>query len=283
MYRRSGRGRVLLLVFLALSIFVITLDYRQGDEGPLDRARDITVAIVAPIQRGITAVFRPVGDFFSSIGEITDLKEKNTELQDELERTEAQIDESRHLADENAQLTRLLELQKTWSAMDTVAAQVIGKPSSNYKWALFINKGRADGLRADMAVVHPNGLVGKVVKADSHTSTILLLVDPQAAAGARVEEGRDTGVVTGHGISEPLFLELIDPNSEVSVYDKVETSGYDRSIFPPGIPVGVVTEVVTGGGDVEQKIEVEPFVDFTALDYVLVLLETGPDHAAEGK
>jgi len=283
MYRRSGRGRVLLLVFLALSILVITLDYRQGDEGPLKRARDISVAIVAPIQRGITAVFRPVGDFFSSIGEIADLKEKNSELEDELEVVESQVDEARELADENDQLTRLLDLQKTWSAMDTVAAQVIGKVSSNYKWALFINKGRADGIRADMAVVHADGLVGKVVKADSHTSTILLLIDPQAAAGARVEAGRDTGVATGNGISEALSLELIDPNSEVSVYDEVKTSGYDRSIFPPGIPIGVVTEVVTGGGDVEQRIDVEPFVDFTALDYVLVLLETGPDHAAEGK
>ena len=66
MFRRPGRGRLLLLVFLAMSVVLITLDFRQGEGGPLDTARDVVGSVVAPIQRGFTTVFRPIGDFFSS-------------------------------------------------------------------------------------------------------------------------------------------------------------------------------------------------------------------------
>ena len=84
MYRRPGRGRVLLLVFVALSMFLITLDFRTGSEGPLGRAKDWSIAVLAPVQRGFATVFRPVGNFFSSLGEIGDLRERNQQLEEEV-------------------------------------------------------------------------------------------------------------------------------------------------------------------------------------------------------
>ncbi|HVF53895.1 MAG TPA: rod shape-determining protein MreC [Actinomycetota bacterium] len=283
MFRRTGRGRLLLLVFLALSILVITLDFRQGGDGALGRAKDISTAIVAPIQRGFTAVFRPVGDFFSSIGELGDLRSTNNELEAELGQLRSEIEQAEALIGENQRLRDLMDLRESYASMETVQAEMIGRAPGNYQWAIFIDKGRADGILPDMAVVNPDGLVGKVIGAGEHTATIRLLIDPRAAAAARVEGGRDTGEVDGNGASENLSLELIGPNAEVSEGDRVITAGYDEGIFPAGIPIGVVTEVSEDPRALEREIEVDPFVDFTALDFVLVLTDTGKQISLQEK
>jgi rod shape-determining protein MreC len=276
MFRRPGRGRVLLLVFLALSILVITLDYRQNEGGPLERAKDISLAIVAPIQRGITAVVRPIGEFFSSLGELSSLRSENERLEDELAQLQSEEEQLQELAEENQRLTDLLDLERRYATLEPLTAEVIGRVPSNYQWAVLIDKGRSDGIRPDMAVINLDGLVGKIVQADSHIATVLLLIDPRGAAGARIERGRDTGFVTGNGVGEDLSLELIDPGSDVNRYDQVETSGYNGGIFPPGIPIGVVIAVAGEGPAVQQDIDVEPHVNFTSLDFVQILLESGP-------
>ena len=276
MYRRPGRGRVLLFACLALSIVLITLNFRGREGGVVRRAKDVAVAIVAPIQRGFSAVTQPVGDFFSSLGDLTDIRSRNRQLEDSLDRMQSQVEEAESTEQENIRLRALLDLGKSWATMDKVTASVFSNVPVNWKWAVFIDKGRAEGIRPNMAVVDPEGLVGKVIQAERHQATVLLLIDPDAAAGARIEGERDTGAVRGNGGSEFLTLELVEPDADVSVGDDVETSGYDGGIFPPGIPIGVVTEV--GGQDaaLERHIEVDPAADFTALDFVTVLLETGP-------
>jgi rod shape-determining protein MreC len=113
------------------------------------------------------------------------------------------------------------------------------------------------------------------VTTTSSTATILLLIDPQGAASARVQDGFDTGLVHGNGGNEPLSLDLIGSGTEVAVGSRIVTSSYNHGIFPPDIPIGTVTRV---GGDVRQptqQLDVEPYVKFTGLDYVQVLLETG--------
>lgn len=276
MYRRSGRGRLLLLVFLALSIVLITLDFRENEGGPLERARDISVTIVAPIQRGLTTIVRPVGDFFASIGELGSIRSDNTRLKTQLEAAQSQVRQAEALENDFAALSRLSEVDEPWTRMDSVTASVFGKGPSNFRWARFINKGRADGIRPDMAVVNADGLVGKIVKpVTKNTATVLLLVDPRGAAGARVADRRDTGNIQGNGENDRLSLELIGSNAEIDEGDQVVTSGYSGGIFPPSIPIGFIEEII---GDVrapEQTIIVRPYVRFTELDFVLVLLETG--------
>ncbi len=275
MFRRSGRGGFLLLAFVALSILLITLDF-QRDVGVLDKAKDASTAIVAPIQRGLTATFRPIGDFFSSIGDLGRLRSENEELENEVERLEAEVEEADAIAEENKKLTEMLRLRESWAAVEKVSAQVIGRVPSNYKWAVFIDKGLADGVKPNMAVIAPRGLVGKIVRAEEHRSTVLLLIDPQGAAGARIKGARDIGVVEGNGGNEPLSLELISKDTKVAVGKEVVTSGYDGGVFPAAIPIGRVTRVAGDSARLDQEIEVEPFVRFTSLDYVQVLLQHGP-------
>ncbi|HEX2196415.1 MAG TPA: rod shape-determining protein MreC [Actinomycetota bacterium] len=267
---------MLLLVFLALAILVITLDYRQGPGGPLERAKDFSVTLVAPIQRGFTTIFRPVGNFFSSIGELGSLRSKNEDLEEQLEQAQADVREAEALVDENQRLTDLLDLENSWVVSERVTARVIATGPKNLTWAAIIDKGRADGIRPDMAVIAPEGLVGKVYSVGTHQATILYLVDPRGAASARIDGGRDAGIVSGRGAGDPLEFDLVGVNADAEVGDRVVTAGYDGGIFPAGIPIGLVVDV---GGDARQAtkdIDVEPYVDFTALDFVQVLVDSGP-------
>jgi rod shape-determining protein MreC len=277
MYRRTGRGRLLLLVFLGLCIVLITLDFRQGEGGALDKAREISSAVVEPIQRGFTKVFRPVGDFFSSVGELGSLRAENARLKAELETIENQISEAETIAEENSHLRELFELDESWVSMDKVTAEVINKVPSNYRWIVEINKGSDDGVRPDMAVITADGLAGKVTRVDGNSSTVVTLVDPTAgAASAKIVGAGFIASVSGNGVGEPLSLELVDPDIDVNVDDEVVTSSYNGGIYPPNIPIGRVSFVNANTAALEQDIDVEPYVDFQSIDFVQVLLESGP-------
>jgi len=267
----------LLLAFVALSIAVVTLDFRQNSGGPIKRARDVTVTVVAPIQRGFTTVTRPVGSFFSSLAELTNLRGENERLKALLAQAETDADGLPQIEAENEELRRDLELKKSWRTMDSVLAPVISNSPSNYKWALVIGKGKRQGIRVDNAVMNSEGLVGKIIRVDRNYSTVLLLVDPAAAATARVGDLGDSGLVEGNGGGERLTLSSIDVTSDVSVGDEVVTLGRDQGIFPPGIEIGFVAEVGGSAAALERLITVEPSVDFKSLQFVTVLLETGDE------
>jgi rod shape-determining protein MreC len=283
MYRRAGRGRLLFLAFLALSIVVITLDFRQSPEGPLERAKDISSAIVAPIQRGLATVFRPIGNVFSSIGDLTNLRSENEDLSQQVNELEQEITEARSLEDDYTRLQEFFELEEPWTQMDKATAAVIGRAPSNYKWAWIVDRGRDDGIKPDMSVITPEGLVGKVIRVSSNTATIIGIIDPQGAARARIAVKGYTGVVRGNGADQPLTLEFIDPTAEVAVGDDVVTSGFDEGIFPPSIPIGEVVEVQGREAALDQEIDVEPWVDFTKLNFVQVLLDSGPVRTEDGR
>ncbi len=275
-FRRAGRGRLLLLAFLALSLVVITLDFRSGSGGPLETAKDISTTIVAPIQRGVTTVVRPVGDFFSSLGDLSSLRSENESLRDSVTDLSTQIDEAEAIQAENERLRALLELDESWTTMDRVAATVIADIPNNYRWAVRIDRGSNDGIETDMAVVAPEGLVGKIISVEPDTSIVLLLIDPDAAAKSRVKDKGFVGTVRGNGAEETLSMIGIHPEANVREGDEVVTSGFDLGLFPPSIPIGEVVKAEGEGADVEQDIEIDPWVDFNALDFVQVLLESGP-------
>ena len=274
MYRKPGRGRLLLLVFLALSIIVITIDYRAGSGGILRTAREWSVAVVAPIQRGFTTVARPVGNFFASISELGDLRDENRRLKDANEQLTAENTQADETLELNERMSELLDLEEAWPAMDKVHAQVYAKDAGNYGEGVYIDKGREDGIRPNMPVLAPEGLIGKTLSVTAHESLVILIVDTNFGANARVRGERDTGLVRGRGSADPLTMILIGKNSEVEVGDEVTTSGLDE-IYPPAIPIGDVIRADVRGGQASKTIEVEPFVDIAKLDKVMVLMPDG--------
>jgi rod shape-determining protein MreC len=285
MNHRSVRGRLFLVAFLALCLLIITLDYRTNETGPIERAKEVAITIVTPLQRGITVVARPVGNFFSSVAEVANLRDENSRLKKELQQAKVLNEGSEGLLQQNERLRRLFDLQKSWAAMDRVEAEVVGNAPSNYKYAVQIDKGRSDGVRPDMAVIDPNGsLVGKVIKVTNAAASVQLLIDPAAAAYARIEGADESGLVEGAGSSDNLEFSLADSDARVSVDAEVVTSSYNNGIYPAGISVGVVAEVKDDGRHITKKIEVAPSVNFRNLDFVAVLTESGPRLASrEGR
>lgn len=273
MYRRSNRQRLALAALLAATATLVTLDFREGSGGPLRRVQDVAMSVVAPLQSGVGDVFRPVGDTFSTLSRLGSLKRENAQLRTEVKALQGQQTRFPELIRENRRLKALTE-QKDWVQGRTLGAQVIGVGPSNQEWTVFLNKGSSEGLKEDMAVVSSEGLVGKIVLAGESYSKVLLAIDPQHSAGARLTGSGETGVVSGKS-DEDLTFELIDPATKITKGETVVTSGYDRGIYPPGIPIGRVTGYWTAQDGLTKSASVRPFVKFSRLDTVLVLLDSG--------
>ena len=279
MFRRPGRGRLVLVAFLALSIGVITLDFQTEGEGPLDKAREWASTVVAPIQRGVSIVVRPVRNFFSSLGDLTSLRSENEELREKVDELEVESQRAEAIQDELAELRSELELDEPWFRMDSVAVEVISNQGANYSWSITISKGTADGIEPNMAVIDGSagGLVGRTVQPiTDNTATVLLMTDPNAAARAKIKEVEDLGLVKGNGGGQDLSMDYIDAESNVRVGDSVVTATYDGGIFPPNIPIGEVSAVDPSETSLTQRISIAPVVDFESLLTLQVLLETGP-------
>ena len=277
-----------MVAFLALSIGVITLDFQSEGEGPLDKLRDAAGAVVAPIQRGVSVVVRPVRNFFTSLGDLGSLRSENEELRDQLAEYKVKAERAEAVEEALAEVTAEAELEEPWFTMESELVEVIADQPANYKWAITISKGSSDGIKPDMPVVDGSagGLVGKIVKPiTSSSATVLLLIDPQSAAGARVLRAQDPGMVTGNGEGEDLSMDLVEPDSQVEVGDEVVTAHYKGGTYPPNIPIGTVSTVSDNETGFTPTITVTPVVDFNNLLNLQVLLYTGPvdDGRIKGK
>jgi rod shape-determining protein MreC len=276
MYRKSTRHRLALAALLAATATVVTLDFRENPGGPLQRAQNLAISIVAPLQDGMGEVFRPIGDFLSSITEIGTLKRENAKLEAELERLTARQRRIPEIVRENAQLKELVGVQgKDWAATKTLAARVIANGPSNHEWTAVLDKGSAEGVKEGMSVVSAQGLVGRTLTVAEHYTKVLLLIDPQHSVGTRLTETGETGVMSGRSLEDMRF-EFIDPNTVIKDGETVVTSGYDKGVYPPGIPIGRVSSVIEAPDGLSKTAFVQPVVDFSRLDVVLLLLESGP-------
>lgn len=273
MYRRSNRQRLALAALLAATATLVTLDFRGGASGPLRSIQDAAMSVVAPLQSGVGQVFGPVGEVFSTVSKLGTLKSENAELRREIKALQGQQTRFPEILRENRRL-KTLTAQKDWVQGRTIGAKVIGVGPSNQESTVFLDKGSSHGLKEDMAVVSSEGLVGRVVLAGESYSKVLLAIDPQHAAGARLTQSSETGVVSGRS-SEDLKFDLIDPATKIAKGETVVTSGYDRGIYPSGIPIGRVTRSRTAPDGLSKSASVRPFVKFSRLDTVLVLLDSG--------
>jgi rod shape-determining protein MreC len=232
-------------------------------------------SVLGPVQSAIGKVMRPIGNFFAGFGEVGSLKAKLQHLEEELAALQQGEDRVDALLQENDSLRKLLDLKQRLG-YQTRAAQVIGRDPSNFEHALLIDGGSRDGFRKDMPVVAADGLVGRIVAVSSSTATVELIVNRDSSVAVRIPTSGEVGSLDGTGGPE-LRLEILDPNADVTAQDQVVTSG-ESSIYPPDIQVGTVTRVDPPGGNVTRQAFVDPAVDFSSLDFVLVVVDP---HAAD--
>ena len=187
-----------------------------------------------------------------------------------LQQRERQVNDVLH---ENEELRKLLGLGQRLD-LKTVTARVSGVGPSNFENTVFIDRGSREGLRKDMPVISGSGLVGRVVETSAHAARVLLLIDPSSAVAARIASNGETGVIAGNGGDE-LRFDLFDAEAAVTVGDQVVTSGYSGGVYPAGIPIGTVVRLEPRGGALSRRVWLRPYVDFTSLDYLLVVTGKG--------
>lgn len=270
MYQRR-RVRVLLATLVLTALVLITVDFRSSG-GPLDALRAGATAVFEPVQNGLSTVLRPVGDAFASVRELFRLRDENAELRARLEELATRNQSFTDLRRQNEELRGLLGIQEQLGFEETVVARVVALAPSNYEWTVTLDAGRADGIDRNMVVVNRSGLVGRVVQVTEHASRVLLAIDPNFSASVRTAADGEVGSIDGRG-GDLMVFRPIDPEGPIEVGDEVVTNRYDYGIFPSGIPVGAVESVGDATSLLEREVLVRPFVDFTGLDFVMVVLQ----------
>ena len=272
--QRPRATRLLVVVLVSISLAVITLDYRQQD-GPLSALGASTKAAMAPMQRAVTNVTRPVGDFFSGLAHLPSLSKENQELKDELAAAHADDATKELIQTQNEELQGLLDLRPTLDPQ-AVAAVVIANGLSNFEWTITIDKGSSDGIHENMPVVASAGLVGHVVNVGTSSSVVQLIIDPDSSVAGRLDVSRKTGLLSGEGPAD-LQMSLVEPTVEVVPDEHVVTAGYRiagvaESLYPPNVLIGTVSRVLDEDSATEKFLTVRPAVDFSSLSLVLVVL-----------
>jgi len=232
----------------------------------------VTFGIFSEVQRTLSGGVSGIRHTWGNYVGLRNVKAENEELKRQLAALQVSMQEQRALADRARGFQQLLEL-RDHLALATTAAEIIGAAASPDFRTLTIDKGVRDGLRPDMAVIAPEGVVGRLVRPSARAAKVQLLIDRNAAAGVLIERTRAQGVVVGSG-EDRLQMQYVSEASDLAIGDTVVTSGID-AIYPKGLVVGRV-ELVEKNGPAFKRIVVKPAVDFSRLEEVLVVLTPSP-------
>jgi rod shape-determining protein MreC len=259
-----------LLVVSALLIYPFVALLVGGGKGRephlVDRA---VLSLTSPLQRGLTAGLEGASEVFQGYVALRGVREDNELLRREAAMLRGRLNELAELRAENERLRRSLAYAES-TAGDEVLARVVGYNPAASTQSVRINRGEADGVRAGMAVVTPEGVVGQVIRATGGSADVALLTDPQSRAGVRVQRSRARATVVGAGASRPLRLENALRADDMAENDVLITSGAD-GVYPAGLVVGQVRKLSRTDHGVFQVADILPSVDMTKLEEVLVI------------
>jgi rod shape-determining protein MreC len=269
--RDTRESRLLLVLLIAIAFALITVDIRGGEESPVDGARQAAATVFGPVENGVSGVVDPVGNAISAVrdsgnrhGRISELERENAALKAKLgsdDRTRSQL----------RQFDKML--RTAGSGRYTIkGAQVIAiGAAQSFSWTITIDVGSNDGIRRDMTVLNGDGLVGRVTTVGPDTATVLLANDPDFSVGTRMEKTDELGFASGGG-DRPMRDQLLNGKARVKKGDRLVTFGSEGDKpFVPGVPVGKVVRI-SSSGDLTRTVYVQPFVSFTKLDIVGVVV-----------
>lgn len=260
------RPSVLLVAVILAQVLLLAFQIKRGQDVRLIRVW--SAELLTPPQRAGTFLLSKIdGTWFGYI-DLRHARAENRQLADEVGLLRLQNQELRSQAAEAGRLAKLLGFRQANADVPMLAAEVIGANADSNSQTLFINRGERDGVRRDMAVVTPDGVVGKVFEALPHTAQVLLITDKESGVGALLENSRTHGVVKGTG--DPLlWMDYVTTDEKVPAGERILSSGEDK-IFPKDLPVGTVAS--TKPGFPFQSIQVAPAAHLDRLEEVLVLL-----------
>lgn len=263
-YRRT----LILSSTLLLSFVLMTLQVRS-QSALADLTKQILLTSISPFLRVAAVSKAATVALWNEYIDLRRVRRDNQFLKEEVRQLRAQVGELRETALENYRLSHLLEIRNRVGT-EALAAKVIGKDATNWFRTILIDKGANEGIQRHMAVVTPEGLVGRVVDVTALAARVQLITDPESAVGVLIQRSRVAGVAAGShgGIVQIKYLPLM---ADVIVGDRVITSGMG-GIFPKGIPLGrVLRSSRPTNGALFQETEVQPLAEFSRLEEVMVL------------
>jgi len=267
-------------VLVLVSLGLITVYFRESSEGPLHAAQRIGVSVLMPFEVAGERVARPFRDGWTWFSDLLDAKEENDELREENKRIRASLIELQTAQREGAIQTQIAEYiagPDFPADFEPVVARIIGRPPSPYQQEVNVSAGSADGIRENAPVVTEEGLVGRVTDVTDSTALITLITDQSSSVSAVVLETGAAGVVRHGASSSSLVLDRVEKDELVSESNTVITAGWTteqfESLFPRGIPIGIVESVGQQDVDLFKRIQIAPLVDFDSLSMVIVLRE----------
>ena len=265
----GNRSRLLLVLLLVSSLFLITLDLRGVNLASGIRSGVSTV--ISPVENLFTKVFSPVGNFASDVRNFGQSKKQITELNKQIDLLKAKQVLDEDMVSQLNQLRNVLDLAGS-GGYQVVAARVINRGSTEtFKETLTIDVGSRSGITKNMTVISESGLVGVVKSVTSNSSIVLLMSDPTFKVGVRIAGTQSIGVVSGQGGSTYL-LQLLDATGEIKEGDALVARGSagDKP-FVPGVPVGIVTNVSSNASSITQNADVESSANLEKITVVAVV------------
>jgi rod shape-determining protein MreC len=271
----TSRNRIILIVIIIICVAVVTVYVRESDKGPLHSIQNFFLDLVSPVARAFSKIFRPIKDGVVNVFHLPSLSKENSDLQKEVDQLRRERIEARELEAENQELKELLKWSETQAEMDTVGADIVGQSPDNWQRMMIVNKGSSDGIKKYMAVVMEEGLIGRVISVGARSSVVQLITDSRSGIGARDQHSRETGIMEGQNEEVLRFVPMKD-DAEIKVGDIMETSGLGGTC-PPGIVIGRVSSVKKRSSGLTRLVEVKPFVEFSKLDQVLIIITPEPE------
>ena len=264
------KSLVLLAGVIILQVVLLAVQIKRDSQGRLLRVW--TVGAVSPFERAGAKGIGNIRDTWSHYFALQNTSRDNEQLRRQNDELKMQVNQLQSKAAEADRLSALLNFRQGQRSVPMLAARVIGTSADTASQTVYLDRGERDGIRRNMGVITPDGVVGKVIESYRDTAQVLLLTDKDSGVGAMLADSRIQSPVGGTG--EPLLsMKYIPTDDTVNMGEHVVTSGMDR-IFPRDLPVGVVTEIKTGRPF--QHVRVRPAANLQRLEEVIVLLTLHP-------
>ena len=269
-YGGDNRGRLLLIVLIVTSLFLITLDLRGV--GVVDGIRNTTQSALTPFQKAGSWVVSPVRNFLSDVTHLGRTRIQIEKLKAENDALRLTLQNRKNADAQLEQLKGVLDLAGK-AQYKIVSAKVISQGSSiSFAQTITIDAGTSSGIRPNMTVISGYGLVGVVKVAYPNSALIQLASDPSFKVGARIAGSQQIGILSGEGTRKAV-LQLLDNSLDVKEGDVILARGSSNGRpFVPGVPIGEVIKVDNSASAVTQTADVKYFVNFSTLGVVSVVI-----------
>lgn len=272
MYKNKKKG--IAGVVITIIIIVLLVVFTNSNANQVSYIEKICNVFVMPIQNGFTYLKNKMSGNDSFFADMDTLKSENEDLKKKNSELEQSLRELEIIKAENDTLKEYVNLKDKYTDYTTVPADVINRDISNYSSTIIINVGSDDGIKEEMTVIADSGLVGHVISVTNNTAKVQTIVDTASAVTSKISTTEDTIVVQGTlEDKSTLRANFIPTDAVVLQGDTVETSGIG-GIYPKGIHIGTITEVVNTNNITDRYAIVQTAVDFNKLNTVLVITNT---------